>query len=269
MIDSHIHLDAKIYSDDDGVEAVIQAARQNGVDRFVTPALHFDSFERLLEIQRTHPCVYPAVGVHPHEVTAERLIDLRPRLEAGLEKLVVPILGESGLEGHYDFTLFEHQIESLRAHIEVARFHKVPMILHCRSCEQQLYDELRSKPLDRPGVVHCFTGTWEWAQKFLELGFYIGITGIVTFKNAKDVADVATRIPLDRLLVETDGPYLAPIPHRGRTNKPEYIPLIVETIARLRQTSQSLVAEATVRNTEEMFGLPEQFADASVLALST
>lgn len=260
MIDSHIHLDAKVYSDDGGVEAVIHAAHRNGVERFVSPALHFESFERLLEIQKAHPCVFPAVGIHPHEVSAERLVDLLPRLEAGLEKLTTPIVGETGLEGHYDFTPFDHQLESLRVHIEVARVHRVPLILHCRSCEQQLYDELRAKRLERPGVVHCFTGTWEWAQRFLDLGFYIGITGIVTFKNAEDVAQVATRVPLDRLLVETDGPYLAPIPHRGRTNKPEYIPLIIEAIARLRETSIEAVATATVRNTEEIFGLPEQFS---------
>jgi TatD DNase family protein len=257
MIDSHVHLDAKNYAEGDGVGQILYAAAQQGVTRMVAPSLHFESFQRLQELATAFPNISPAGGVHPHEVLAELRPDLEARLEAGLAQLATPILGETGLEGHYDFTPLDQQLDFLRAHLRVAAAHGVPCILHCRSSEAMLYEELKGATLPHPCVVHCFTGSWEWAQRFLDLGCYIGITGIVTFKKAAEVAEVATRIPLDRLLVETDGPYLAPIPHRGRTNKPEYIPIIVETIAALRGVSVDVIAAATVANTERLFGLPE------------
>ena len=118
--------------------------------------------------------------------------------------------------------------------------------------------------LPKAGVVHCFTGTWEWAQKFLELGFYIGLTGVVTFKKSTQVQEVARKLPADRLLVETDGPYLAPVPFRGKVNKPEYIPYIVEKIAELRNVPASVVADFTRENTENLFGLPKLHSEGPV-----
>ncbi len=257
MIDSHVHLDAKVYSEGSGLVEILHEARKVGVERMVAPSLHFDSFERLLSLSTAFPIISPAVGVHPHEATAALEEDLAERLAAGLAKLEVPILGETGLEGHYDFTSLDVQMRCLRPHLEVAKAHGVPAIFHCRSCEELLYEELKAAALPRPGVVHCFTGSWEWAQRFLDLGYSIGITGIVTFKNSGEVAEVATKVPLDRLLVETDGPYLAPIPYRGRTNKPQYIPLIVEAIAKLRGVESGLIGETTAAPTEKLFGLRE------------
>jgi TatD DNase family protein len=250
-------LDAKTYEEEGGLEQILHSAHRAGVHRFVAPALHFESFQRLQELARDFPEITPAVGVHPHEVARHLMDGLEGKLERCLKTSAVPILGETGLEGHYDFTPLELQLESLRAHLRVARTHGVPTILHCRATEELLYAELQRVALPYPPVVHCFTGSWEWAQKFLQLGCYIGITGIVTFKKAGDVADVASRLPIDRLLVETDGPYLAPIPHRGRTYKPEYIPLIVEAIARLRDSTPEAVGEATARNAQKLFRLEE------------
>lgn len=259
MIDSHVHIDANVYSEVEHLDDIMASARGAGVLKMVTPALHMESFYQLLEIQKKFPkVIFPAVGVHPHEASEERCEALAEGLEQGLQQLQVPIIGETGLEGHYDFVPMETQLRSLRVHLEVAQTHQVPLILHCRSSEQLLYDELRrTKTRSNPGVIHCFTGTWEWAQKFLELGYFIGITGIVTFKKAAEVAEVASKTPSDRLLVETDGPYLAPMPHRGRTNKPEYIPLIVNKIAELRGLEPAEVAEFTVANTEKLFALPK------------
>lgn len=256
MIDSHLHLDAPEYAEGGGVGDILRSAACQGVTRVITPSLHFDSFSQLERLADEHPNVYPAVGVHPHEVNRRDLDDLEARLEAGLHRLQHPILGETGLEGHYQFTDFDRQLTSLRAHLRVAQAHGVPCILHCRSCESELEQELQNARLRYPVVVHCFTGTWEWAQRFLDLGCYLGITGIVTFKKPGSVAEVASRIPLDRLLVETDGPYLAPLPHRGRLNKPEYIPLIVEAIAQYRGCHSDEIALATVKNTERLFRLP-------------
>lgn len=257
MIDSHVHLDAKVYAEGSGLVEILQEAHAVGVERMVAPSLHFDSFDRLLSLSSDFPCISPALGVHPHEASPELEVGLAERLAAGLAKLQVPILGETGLEGHYDFTPMDTQMACLRPHLEVAKAYGVPAIFHCRSCEELLYEELKKAALPKTGVIHCFTGSWDWAQRFLDLGYFLGITGIVTFKNAVDVAEVATKVPLDRLLVETDGPYLAPRPHRGKTNKPEYIPLIVDAIAQLRGVDPELLGKATAANTEKLFALRE------------
>ena len=223
--------------------------------RFVAPALHLESYRSLQQLQSKHPEITPAAGIHPHEVNDKRLENLAKRLSALLEGSQNPIVGETGLEGHYDFVPMKLQVESLRTHLDLARQFKAPLILHCRDSEALLFEELKKRPPIAGGVVHCFTGTWDWAQRFLELGLHIGITGIVTFKKAEQVAEVATMVPLSKLLVETDGPYLAPVPHRGKLNKPEYIPLIVKKIAELRQIAHQVVAQQTAANAEKLFKL--------------
>ena len=263
MIDSHVHIDAKKYTEGEGVTNILDQAREAGVMRFVAPSLHFESFDNLLKIRETDPQVYPAAGIHPHEASEQRCLDLARKLESAVSRLDVPIVGETGLEGHYDFVPMEVQLASLRPHLAFARVHDLPIILHCRQTEELLYEELRRHPGLR-GVVHCFTGTWEWARRFLELGFHIGITGIVTFKNSLQVQEEASNVPQDRLLVETDGPYLAPIPFRGKINKPEYIPLIVKKIAELRGAPAASVAAFTTENTESLFGLKKHVGKGSV-----
>ena len=257
MIDSHVHIDAKAYQEmAGGVERVLLNAANAGVKRFIAPALHLDSHTQLCTIEEKFPQVFPAVGVHPHEASDERSEGLHQALEERLGQARVPIVGETGLEGHYDFVPMESQLESLRIHLDVAKSTGVPIILHCRETEELLYQELKTYNLPAAGVVHCFTGTWEWAQRFLELGFHIGLTGIVTFKKADDVHEVARQIPLERLLVETDGPYLAPIPFRGKTNMPEYIPHIVNRVAELRESSPDAIGRCTAQNTVDVFRLP-------------
>lgn len=259
MIDSHVHLDSESFKKlDGGLDGVMERAHNAGVLRMVAPALHVESFHKLRQLAERYPNIFPACGVHPHEVTPARNRNLSERLEKELETAAFPIVGETGLEGHYDFTPMEIQLESLRAHLQVASAHNLPVILHCRETEELLYNELKAAKLLRTGVVHCFTGSWEWAERFLELGYYIGLTGIVTFKNSVQVQEVARNLPEDRLLVETDGPYLAPIPFRGKTNCPEYIPHIVTKVSELRETSPERVARTTVENTERLFGLPKR-----------
>jgi TatD DNase family protein len=258
MIDSHIHIDSEVYESMDGGPAgVLDQAQAVGVSRVVAPSIHLDSYERLRKLQESHSNIYPAAGVHPHDATPERTKNLAQLLTDALETSAIPIVGETGLEGHYDFTPLNVQLESLRCHLDVAALHGLPVILHCRECEETLYRELKKANLKKAGVVHCFTGSWEWAQRFLELGYYIGITGIVTFKKSLQVQQVAALVPEDRLLVETDGPYLSPIPFRGKTNRPEYIPYIVKKIAELRNLSECEVATFTTSNTEEVFNLPK------------
>lgn len=260
MIDSHVHIDSESYRNlPESIEGVLAEAARVGVERVVAPSIHLDSYADLLEIQQAHPeRVFPAAGVHPHDASESRNSGLAAALEKALNQAAVPIVGETGLEGHYDFTPTQVQLESLRTHLDLARVHNLPLILHCREMEELLYSELSRKPYPAGGVVHCFTGSWDWAQRFLELGFHIGITGIVTFKKSVQVQEVAARVPEDRLLVETDGPYLAPIPFRGKLNRPEYIPHIVEKIAELRETDAAIIGDKTAKNAEQLFRLPKR-----------
>lgn len=262
MIDSHLHIDAAPYQTE-GVGNVLRRAGAVGVGRVVAPALNFESYQQLVLLSREHPTIYPAAGVHPHEASKGRLATLATDLENALATAQIPVVGETGLEGFYDFVPMEVQLHSLRLHLQVAAVHDLPVILHCRDAEELLYRELLAAKVQK-GVVHCFTGDWSWAQRFLELGFYIGITGIVTFKKSTQVQDVATRVPDDKLLVETDGPYLAPIPFRGKLNLPEYIPHIVRKVAELREAEEEAVGEMTGRNAERLFGLPKLPSETSV-----
>lgn len=257
MIDSHVHIDAKPYLEfEGGVEQVLADALAVGVDRVVAPSTDLDSYRALLALKAHHPEIYPAAGIHPHYATEDHLEGLAEALERSLASSQHPIVGETGLEGHYDLVPMEIQVASLKVHLDLAKAHGLPVILHCRNTEELLYNTLKKMGL-KCGVIHCFTGNWEWAERFLELGFHIGITGIVTFKNSHDVQAVAKQIPSDRLLVETDGPYLAPVPFRGKVNKPEYIPHIVEKIAQLRDVLVSEIAATTTDNTERLFRLPK------------
>lgn len=250
IADTHVHLDSEAYSPD--LPEILDRARAAGVVAMIAPATHLDSAERILDLARTHPCILPAVGIHPHDAktfdgsSVARLRDLSPQAVA---------LGETGLDYHYDFSPRDEQLANLRAHLELAAEVGLPVILHCREAEDDLHAELqRVFPLPAGGVVHCFTSGWEWAQRFLELGMHLGVTGMVTFPKLADVHEVARRCPLDRLLVETDGPYLAPIPHRGRRNEPAYVARVVEEVARLRDLPVEEVAQATAAAACRLFG---------------
>lgn len=248
MMDSHCHLDAEPYQPD--WRGVLDEAEAEGVVGVMVPALHLESAERIQEMAAQDPRLAVGVGIHPHE--ADRY---GPHSLARMKRLLLgaQAIGETGLEHHYDFVDHGKQLESLRAHLDLAAETGLPLILHCREAEEVLWKELETRNLHGGGVVHCFTGGWEWAQRFLDLGFHLGITGMVTFKKAQNVTEVARLCPLDRLLVETDGPYLAPVPYRGKTNHPMFIPLMVKKIAELRDCPESEVSAATTRNCERLF----------------
>lgn len=249
LIDTHIHLDAEAYSED--WEAVLDRATQAGVERVITPATQMESARQLVRMAEKDFRIRPAVGVHPHEArhwSPECLPELRDLASSAVA------IGEIGLDFHYDFATPEEQFRCLREQFEIAREVSKPVILHCREAEQALYDEVARADLPARGVVHCFTGGWNWAEKFLALGFFVGVTGMVTFPKLTDVHDVARQIPLERLLLETDGPYLAPIPYRGKRNEPGYVPLVAKRVAELRGVPPDEVARATGAATASLFG---------------
>ncbi|HEY4000576.1 MAG TPA: TatD family hydrolase [Candidatus Xenobia bacterium] len=253
IFDSHTHIDSDDFDADR--DEVIQRARQAGVKLMVDPGCDVASSERAVSLSGSVSEVYAAVGIHPHSAKAadDAAFDHLRTLYSAPKVVAV---GETGLDYHYDFSPREQQRASLERHIELSHETRLPLILHCRNAEDDLIAMLRRLDGARHGgVVHCFTGPWEHARTLLDMGFYIGITGIVTFKKATEVHETAVNVPLDRLLVETDAPYLAPLPHRGKRNEPAYVLHTVQQIASLRGASGEVISQAVTQNARRLFNI--------------
>ena len=253
LVDSHCHLD---YLDKDGdLDAVLERARAAGVERLVTIGTKLSTFPAVLAIAERYDQVTCSVGVHPHEAAAEgqsgpdRLIAL-----AGHPKVVG--IGESGLDYHYENSPREAQRESFLAHIAAARATGLPLIVHTRDADGDTAAILRDEYAKAPfrGVLHCFTAGPELAAAALEIGFYISLAGVVTFKKSEALRETVREVPLDRLLVETDSPYLAPVPMRGKRNEPAYVAHTAKALADLLELSPKVVAEVTGKNFGTLFG---------------
>ncbi|MDR2451346.1 MAG: TatD family hydrolase [Candidatus Accumulibacter sp.] len=245
IVDSHCHLDFPDLADN--LPEVLAAMRENGVGGAVCIGVTLEDFPRVRVLAETHAHILATVGVHPEntgvrEPTVDQLACL-----ATHPKVVG--IGETGLDYHWHKDAPEWQRERFRVHIRAARQIGKPLVVHNREATGDTLRLLEEEnALEAGGVLHCFTETWEVAQRALDLGFYISLSGIVTFKNARDIKEVARRVPLDRLLVETDSPYLAPAPFRGKPNQPAYVRHVVEEIASLRGLTADAVAEATTAN---------------------
>lgn len=222
LVDSHCHLD---YPDfDDERDALVQRARDAGVVRMVSIGVRLSQFERVYALTQQFPEVYAAVGVHPHEAGREGIDDPQVLLDYAKRDKVVAI-GESGLDYFYQHAPHEDQQRSFRAHIQAARQTQLPLVVHSRDADQDTLALLREGHQDGafPCVIHCFTGGLELMRGCVELGHYISMSGIATFKKSEALREIFAQVPHDRLLVETDSPYLAPAPHRGKRNEPSYV----------------------------------------------
>ncbi|MGH7813452.1 MAG: TatD family hydrolase [Candidatus Binataceae bacterium] len=255
VVDTHCHLaDAKLRGD---VEGVLARAADAGVVRMISVgAIGPIENDRLtVEIAERHPNVFAAVGVHPHdakECTRERIAELR---ELAKSPRVVAI-GESGLDFHYLHSPADAQEDALRRHLELAAELNKPIVIHCRDGERRVVDIVREVGMPpHGGVIHCFSGDTAAAREFLALGFSISFSGILTFKTAAQVRDAARIVPADRVMVETDAPYLAPEPHRGKRNEPAYVIRTLETLAQLRETDPESLGEQVAANAERLFQL--------------
>lgn len=254
IIDSHCHLN--ILPEELGsTEEVIARAEELGVGRMVCIAIGPEQWHEVIELAGKHEQVYAAIGVHPCEEKSVRVSD-EQIIEAASHPKVIGI-GEIGLDYfHFDIEKedMSWQHERFRQHIRIAKQLKKPIIIHTRNSTPDCLQILKEEGADEVGgIMHCFVEDLETAQKAMELNFYISFSGIVTFKNAKELKEVAKAIPLDRILVETDAPYLAPVPYRGKTNQPGYTRYVVEEIARLRDTSVNAISEATTENFKRLF----------------
>ena len=258
LIDSHCHLDKLELSKYQGdLHLALVKATEAGVGYFLCPGIDLDSFPNVLRLTQQYENVVGGVGLHPSEkigydLRVEELCQL-----ADNPKIVA--IGETGLDYYYATSEEERnqQKQRLLTHIRAAHEMKKPLIIHSRSAAEDIIDILRSESLPSiSGVMHCFTESWEMAQQFMDLGFYISFSGIITFKNADVVRQVAKQVPLDRLLLETDAPYLAPVPYRGKPNEPAYLRQTAEALAVLRDISYANLATITSENFFRLFSCP-------------
>ena len=249
FIDTHCHLD-KLESNP---EETVEEAKQEGVNTMVTISVDEESFDFVSKAVKQFKDVYGTVGIHPHDAS-----EFSPKLEKNIRKMArdqdkLIAIGETGLDYHYMNSSSEDQQFAFRKQLRIAVEVNLPVVLHSREAEADTINILKEIPVPALGVAHSFTSSLMMAKTLLDMGWYLGINGIVTFKNAGDLREIVRWIPMDRLLLETDSPFLAPIPFRGKQNKPAHIPIIASFIAELRNITIENLAEKTSENAQRLF----------------
>jgi TatD DNase family protein len=253
LVDSHCHLTGS-YLGEDQLEAVLARAKAAGVDGLVAVGCNLDDSRLVLAIAHRSPAVRASLGVHPHDA---RTWDpgTGETLEALLRDPAVRFVGETGLDWHYDLSPREEQEAVFRAQIRLALKVGKPLMIHTREAPEATLRILREEGAERAGgIIHCFSEDKPFAAGALDLGFHLSFSGIVTFKNAAAIREVAGWAPADRILVETDAPYLAPVPFRGKANEPAYVTYVASQVAALRGMTPEALAERTTRNLEALCG---------------
>jgi TatD DNase family protein len=253
LIDSHCHL---VYEGlAERQEEVLENARKRGVSGFLNISTRQKEWGDVIAVAERHGDVWASVGVHPHEADAHPDLGSAALVEGTRHPRVIAI-GECGLDYYYDKSDRKAQRERFEAHIDAARQTGLPLIVHTREAEQDTAEILGGAVREGgvAGVLHCFTGSAELARKALDLGFFVSLSGIVTFKNAADLQQTARRLPLDSLLVETDAPFLAPVPNRGKVCEPAFVADTASFVAELRGEAAEELGEATTANFYRLFG---------------
>jgi len=256
LVDSHCHLDrVDLAPFGGGIKGVLEAAQAQGVGHFLCVSINLEDYPAVLEIAESHAQVSASVGLHPNEQGGH---------DPGVDELVrhaqhpkVIAIGETGLDYFRSEGDLEWQRDRFRRHIAAAKQAGKPLIIHSRDASDDTLRILAEESAaDVGGVMHCFTGDWDMAQRAMDLNFHISFSGIVTFRSARELQEVAEQMPEERMLVETDSPYLAPVPHRGKPNHPALVRHVAEYIAELRGESYEQVAEVTTRNFVRLFRPP-------------
>ena len=258
LIDSHVHLDDKRYDPDRS--AVFVRAHEAGIETFVTIGCDLETSRAAVQLAETHSEVYATVGVHPHEVKHIQE-DWYEELKQLTTHPKVIAYGEIGLDYHYDHSPRDIQRERFREQIRLARDLKLPIIIHTREAQEDTITILREeRASDVGGVFHCFSGDAWLAKDALDLGFYLSFSGVITFQNATMLREIVRTVPLDRILVETDGPYLTPVPYRGKRNEPAHVRLVAEQVAKIMGNGEATtfedIAHITHANTKRLFKIP-------------
>ncbi len=255
LVDSHCHVIGG-HAGPDGADAMLERARRAGVGGFIAVATDLADARQALDLAGRRGDVQASLGVHPHEAHSWNP-ELARRLEALLGDPNARFVGETGLDWHYDLSPREAQESVFREHIRMARRLAKPVMVHTRSAPAETVRILREEGAERVGgIIHCFSEDQAFARQALDLGFHLSFSGIVTFRNAEPIRAVAAWAPEDRILVETDAPYLAPVPFRGKPNEPAYVAFVAAEVARLRGLAPERLAEITTRNLEALCGWP-------------
>jgi len=255
IIDSHCHLDfTNLHSQ---IDDIIKRAKSNDVQKLLTICTTLESFEKITTLIEKYNNIYGTFGIHPHETKNFPNVDSNYILKMKKNYKKVIGIGETGLDFHYNFSDKKIQKKSFVDHIQAASELNIPVIVHSRNAESETFDILFSevKNSNLKVLIHCFTGSTEFAKKLIDINCFISISGIITFKNSVELAKTVSSIPLEKLLVETDSPYLAPLPYRGKPNEPSYIIHTVEKLAEIKKTSKEKVAHHTTNNFKQLFGL--------------
>ena len=250
LVDSHCHLDFPDFAEER--DAVIERARSAGIGTMVTICTRLDEFPAVRAIAEADDDIWCSVGVHPHEAADYAETSVEDLAALAARPRVIGI-GETGLDFHYDHSPRDVQEQVFRTHIAVARASGLPLIIHAREADLEIARMLQEERATA-GVLHCFSSGRGLAEAALELGFYISISGIVTFRNAEDLRAIVRDVPLDRLLVETDAPYLAPVPYRGKRNEPAFVAATAAAVAELKELEPEALATATSANFYRLFG---------------
>ncbi|MGH7767719.1 MAG: TatD family hydrolase [Candidatus Binatia bacterium] len=253
LIDSHAHIQGPEFVAD--FQTVIDRAHAAGVEKIVVVggAGELSSNESAVALAHSFPGLFATVGMHPHDAQDVSEEDLK-RLQGITADPKVIAVGETGLDFYYDHSPRDLQMKIFARFIHMARETRLPIVVHDRDAHREIAELLRSEGGgDLRGVIHCFTGDYEAAKTFLDLGFYLSFSGILTFKNAEPLREVARKLPLERMLIETDSPYLAPMPHRGKRNEPAFVRHVAETLGSVRSVPLQEISEATKRNTCDLF----------------
>lgn len=253
LFDSHAHLDSSKFNGDR--DKVIKKAFDEGIKLIMNPGADYESSIEAVKLAEKYDFMYAAVGIHPHN--ADTLDDMMLSLiKAMARKKKVKAIGEIGLDYYYDNSPRDIQRYWFRKQLQLAKELKMPVIIHDRDANQDVFDILREEESFNTGVLlHCYSGSPELARQYVKLGAYISIAGPVTFKNSRKLVDVVKIVPLDRLMIETDSPYLTPVPFRGKRNQPSYVRYVAEKIAEIKEISYDEVAIATTDNAKRFFNI--------------
>ena len=253
LFDTHVHMDDPRYDADR--DELLRGLAAEGVELILNPSASMEEARAAVALSEKYPFVYAAVGVHPSEVAGFSEEDCEELLRLAAKPKTVAI-GEIGLDYHYDEPDRETQRRAFARQLELVREADLPVIIHSRdACAETL--ELVKASGVRRGVVHCFGGSAETAREYVDMGFHVSFTGVLTFKNAPRVREACAAVPLERLMIETDGPYMAPEPHRGERNEPKYVRFVAEKMAEVKGVTPEELAEITFRNALEFFGIKE------------
>ena len=253
MIDSHCHLDHEpMFSD---LKNVIIRSKESGIEKILSICTTNDSFKKIIEIIQSDPIIYGTFGIHPHETDSDIATKEEIIKNVNSHDKIIAI-GESGLDFYYNHSSKDQQISSFKYHIEASIELNVPIIVHSRNAEKETFDILNIYKNYNPKILmHCFTGSTEFAYKLLTLNSYFSASGIITFKNSVDLQNTFKLIPNNKLLIETDSPYLSPVPFRGKKNEPSFIKYTLEKLAEIKNSDSKLIEKITNSNFNTLFNL--------------